>query len=131
MMKKFRIAALLAAVSLISVGAAHAQDAKSKLDEVLARGVLVMGTGSTNAPWHFKDEPTTSFSGFDVDMGRIIAKAIFDDPDKVEFVIQSSDARIPNISTDKVDITCQFMTVTPNAPSRSTSRFPTIAKASA
>ena len=26
--------------------------------------------------------------------------------------IQSSDSRIPNVLTDKVDITCQFMTVT-------------------
>ena len=45
-------------------------------------------------------------------MGHILAKAIFDDPTKVEYVIQSSDSRIPNVLTDKVDITCQFMTVT-------------------
>ena len=45
-------------------------------------------------------------------MGHIIAKALFGDPDKIEYVNQSSDARIPNITTDKVDITCQFMTVT-------------------
>ncbi len=111
MMNKIRTAALLAAVSLISVGAAHAQDAKSKLDEVLARGVLVMGTGSTNAPWHFKGADD-KLQGFDIDMGRIIAKALFGDPDKIEFVNQASDARIPNITTNKVDITCQFMTVT-------------------
>ena len=94
MMNKVRIAALLAAVSLISVGAAHAQDAKSKLDEVLERGVLVMGTGSTNAPWHFKGADD-KLQGFDVDMGRIVAKALFGDPDKIEFVNQASDARIP------------------------------------
>lgn len=45
-------------------------------------------------------------------MGRIIAKALFGDPEKIEYVNQSSDARIPNITTNKVDITCQFMTVT-------------------
>ena len=45
-------------------------------------------------------------------MGHLLAKAIFDDPTKVEYVIQSSDSRIPNVLTDKVDITCQFMTVT-------------------
>lgn len=83
----------------------------SKLDDVLARGHLVMGTGSTNAPWHFKSADD-QLQGFDVDMGRIVAKALFGDPDKIEYVIQSSDARIPNITTDKVDLTCQFMTVT-------------------
>ncbi len=83
----------------------------SKLDEVLARGHLVMGTGSTNAPWHFKSADD-KLQGFDVDMGRIVAKALFGDPDKIEYVNQSSDARIPNITTNKVDLTCQFMTVT-------------------
>jgi len=84
---------------------------KSKLDEVLERGHLILGTGSTNAPWHFKDE-NDKLVGFDVDMGRLIAKGLFDDPDKIEYVFQSGDARIPNLTTDKVDITCQFMTVT-------------------
>ncbi len=101
----------------------------SKLDEVLARGHLVLGTGSTNAPWHFKSADD-KLQGFDVDMGRIVATALFGDPDKIEYVNQSSDARIPNITTDKVDLTCQFMTVTANVPSRSSLPFPTTAKAS-
>ncbi len=100
---------LAAATFLISMPAAAQQ--ASKLDEVLARGHLVLGTGSTNAPWHFKSADD-KLQGFDVDMGRIVAKALFGDPDKIEYVNQSSDARIPNITTDKVDLTCQFMTVT-------------------
>ena len=45
--------------------------------------------------------------GFDIDLARILAKGLFNDPSKVEFVTQSSDARIPNITTGQVDITCQ------------------------
>jgi polar amino acid transport system substrate-binding protein len=111
MTNRFKIAAVAAAVSLLSVVSAQAADGASKLDEVLARGHLVLGTGSTNAPWHFKSAED-KLQGFDVDMGRVIAKALFGDPDKIEYVIQSSDARIPNITTGKVDVTCQFMTVT-------------------
>ena len=85
--------------------------AQSKLDDILSRGHLIVGTGSTNPPWHFVDENGV-MSGFDVDIARIVAKGLFDDPEKVEFVTQASDARIPNVVTDKVDITCQFMTVT-------------------
>ena len=96
------VAALLGGVSAHAAG---------KLEQVLARGKLVVGTGSTNAPWHFKGADG-KLQGFDIDMAKIIAKALFDDPEKVEFVNQSSDARIPNITTDKVDITCQFITVT-------------------
>ena len=85
--------------------------AEDRLATILARGKILVGTGSTNPPWHFKDDSGT-LVGYDVDMGHLLAKAIFDDPEKVEYVIQGSDARIPNVLTDKVDITCQFMTVT-------------------
>ncbi len=111
-MTSFRVSALsLTTALLLSMTPAIAQNTDSKLDEVLARGHLVMGTGSTNAPWHFKSADD-QLQGFDVDMGRIVAKALFGDPDKIEYVNQSSDARIPNITTGKVDLTCQFMTVT-------------------
>lgn len=108
---KLNLAMALAAATLVAAMPAQAQEMKSKLDEVLARGHLVVGTGSTNAPWHFKSAED-KLQGFDVDMGRIVAKALFGDADKIEYVIQSSDARIPNITTNKVDVTCQFMTVT-------------------
>ncbi|RVI51012.1 transporter substrate-binding domain-containing protein [Sinorhizobium meliloti] len=110
MISRFTVAASFVAAVLAAMPA-QAQQASSKLDEVLSRGHLILGTGSTNAPWHFKSAED-KLQGFDVDMGRIIAKALFGDPEKIEFVNQSSDARIPNITTGKVDITCQFMTVT-------------------
>jgi polar amino acid transport system substrate-binding protein len=87
------------------------QAADSKLDSVLGRGKLIVGTGSTNAPWHFQGADG-KLQGFDIDIGHMIAKGLFNDPDKVEYVVQSSDARIPNLLTDKVDISCQFITVT-------------------
>ncbi len=101
--------AVAAAFTTIS-GAASAQE-QGKLEEVLARGHLIVGTGSTNAPWHFKDE-SGNLVGFDIDIAKIVAKGLFGDDTKIEFVQQESDARIPNVTTGKVDITCQFMTVT-------------------
>ncbi len=100
---------LVFAASAAAVGVAQAAD--SKLDSVLARGKLIVGTGSTNAPWHFQGTDG-KLQGFDIDIGRIVAKGLFNDPEKVEFVVQSSDARIPNLLTDKVDMSCQFITVT-------------------
>ena len=99
---------LLAAASVVAfTSAAHAD----KLQDVLARGKLIVGTGVGNPPWHFRDE-AGNMAGFDVDVARMVAKGLFGDDSKIEFVNQASDARIPNIVTDKVDITCQFMTVT-------------------
>jgi polar amino acid transport system substrate-binding protein len=102
--------AAAAALTAIAAPAAMAQE-KSLLDDILARGKLIVGTGSTNAPWHFKDE-SGNLVGFDIDIAKMIATGLFKDPTKIEFVEQSSDARIPNVTTGKVDITCQFMTVT-------------------
>ena len=77
---------------------------------MLDRGKLIVGTGSTNAPWHFENDKG-ELVGMDITMGRILAKGLFDDATKVEFVMQDPAQRIPNITTDKVDITIQFMTM--------------------
>lgn len=105
----FKACVFLFAASAAAMGVAQAAD--SKLDSVLARGKLIVGTGSTNAPWHFQGADG-KLQGFDIDIGRMVAKGLFNDPGKVEFVVQSSDARIPNLLTDKVDMSCQFITVT-------------------
>jgi polar amino acid transport system substrate-binding protein len=105
----FKACVFVLAASAAAVGVAQAAD--SKLDSVLARGKLIVGTGSTNAPWHFQGADG-KLQGFDIDIARMVAKGLFNDPGKVEFVVQSSDARIPNLLTDKVDMSCQFITVT-------------------
>jgi polar amino acid transport system substrate-binding protein len=88
------------------------QDAGTgKLAEVLGRGHVIVGTGSTNPPWHFEDEQG-NLIGFDIEMARILAKGLFDDTNAVEFVREASDARIPNLQTNQIDVVFQFMTVT-------------------
>ena len=104
--------AAAAAATLIDPKKAYAQAAgDSLLRTVLDRGHLIVGTGSTNAPWHFEDEQG-KLIGMDIAMARILAQGLFDDETKVEFVQQEPAARIPNVTTGKVDITIQFMTVT-------------------
>ncbi len=92
---------------------AVAQSSKeSLLRNVLDKGKVRVGTGSTNAPWHFEDEQG-KLVGMDITMARILAKGLFDDDTAFEFVQQDPAARIPNINTGKVDIVIQFMTATP------------------
>jgi polar amino acid transport system substrate-binding protein len=85
----------------------------SLLRTVLDRGHLIVGTGSTNAPWHFENEKG-ELVGMDIAMAKILAKGLFDDETKVEYVRQDPAARIPNTVTGKIDITIQFMTVSAN-----------------
>ncbi len=107
------MAAVAAAAGLALAQPAQAQaTGASKLQEVLKRGKLVVGTGTTNPPWHFEDD-SGNLTGMDIDMARLLAKGLFDDPTKVDFVRQAADARIPNLLTNKIDIVAQFMTITP------------------
>ncbi len=74
------------AASLLSPAQAYAQAAPtSLLRTVLDRKKLIVGSGSTNAPWHFEDEKG-QLVGMDITMARILAQGLFDDPTKVEFV---------------------------------------------
>lgn len=112
-----------AAVSLPSLHA-MAQDASSDslLGRILDRGNILIGTGSTNPPWHFEDE-NGQLVGFDISMAMMLAGGIFgldqeqimggEEPrNYIEFVVHEADARIPDLLSDKVDINFQFMTVT-------------------
>lgn len=101
-----------AGVTLTAKQAAAQSSSDSLLRKVLDRGHLIVGTGSTNAPWHFEDEDG-ALVGMDIAMAKILAKGLFDDETKVEYIRQDPAARIPNIVTGKVDIVAQFMTVTP------------------
>jgi polar amino acid transport system substrate-binding protein len=114
-MKKRHLFTMAVAVSslivttVVSVPSANAT--QGTLKEILSRGKLIVGTGSGNPPFHFLDT-SGKLVGMDVDIAKAIAKGLFNDETKVEFVQQASDSRIPNIVSEKVDITCQFMTVT-------------------
>jgi polar amino acid transport system substrate-binding protein len=102
---------LAAAGTTLDPRRAAAQAAPSSLlRTVLDRGHLIVGTGSTNPPWHFEDEKG-KLTGMDIAMARILAKGLFDDDTKVEYIRQDPAARIPNITTGKVDVVIQFMTV--------------------
>jgi polar amino acid transport system substrate-binding protein len=104
---------LMAAGALLDAPRAAAEAAPtSLLRTVLDRGKLIVGTGSTNPPWHFEDDKG-QLTGMDIAMARILAKGLFDDERKVEYVRQEANARIPNITTGKVDVVIQFMTVSP------------------
>jgi len=100
----------LALAAAVDATKAVAQSApNSQLRKVLDRGRLIVGTGSTNAPWHFEDDKG-QLTGMDIAMARILAKGLFDDETKVDFTLEDPAARIPNITTGKVDIVIQFMT---------------------
>ena len=107
------IAALAAAAVLVaSAGIATAQE-RSRLDEVLQRGTLIVVTLGTVPPFAFKDEKG-ELVGFDIDVARLAANALFRDPSKIEFVIVTSDGRWPAIESGRADMGVGGTTVYPD-----------------
>src|SRR6266581_6064076 len=60
---------------------------KSKLDEVLARGKIIVGVTSEAPPFGFIDDKG-QLVGFDIDIAKLIAKGIFGDDTKIELFKQ-------------------------------------------
>lgn len=116
--RRFLTAALAAGTALSTVKLTEAAapklqtpSATGKLGEVLARGKLLAGVTLTVPPWGYTDDNNQP-TGYDIDIARLLAKQLFKDPTKVEFVEQQYDARIPNILSGKTDIAIQSMTIT-------------------
>ncbi len=106
-------AAAMGGLALAQPSSAQAQTAApgSKLQEILSRGRLVVGTGSDIPPFYFTNE-SGELVGLEIDLARLLAKGLFNDPAKVEFVIQTADARIPNLLANRIDVALQNLTVT-------------------
>jgi polar amino acid transport system substrate-binding protein len=91
---------------------AQAQE-RSKLDEVLERGKLIVVTLGTVPPYAFKDDKG-ELVGFDIDIARLAATALFRDPNKVEFVVVTSDGRWPAIESGRADMGVGGTTIYPD-----------------
>jgi polar amino acid transport system substrate-binding protein len=84
---------------------------KSKLDEVRARGKVIVGVTSEAPPFGFIDDKG-ELVGFDIDVAKLIAKGIFGGDDtKIELFKQGFAARWPNVQNGSVDFGIMVTTV--------------------
>jgi polar amino acid transport system substrate-binding protein len=86
---------------------------KSKLDEVRARGKVIVGVTSEAPPFGFIDEKG-EMVGFDIDVAKLIAKATFGDEGKIELFKQGFAARWPNVQNGTIDFGIMVTTVYPD-----------------
>jgi polar amino acid transport system substrate-binding protein len=105
---------LLATVAVcLSVALPAAAQEKSRLDEVLARGKVIVGVSSESPPFGFIDEKG-ELVGFDIDVAKLIARALFGGKENIEFVKQPFSARWANVQTGKIDFGIQVTTIYPD-----------------
>jgi polar amino acid transport system substrate-binding protein len=112
-MKPLFLRRLPAALSIVLAASIPLLARADKLDDVLKRGYLIVGTTSATPPFGYKDEKG-ELKGFDVDMSRLIAQALFGDPNKIKFELVSNDTRWPALQNDQVDMLAHSATITPS-----------------
>ena len=103
------IALAVAAVSAVLLTLVLPATAE-RLDEVKARGKIIVGVSDTTPPFSFKRPGENEHAGYDVDLVRAVAKRL---GVGVETVSLSSAERIPMLQQGKLDFVATSMTRTP------------------
>ena len=86
--------------------------AGSTMERILKRGRLIAGVDQNSYLMGFRNSFTGEIEGFDVDVARQIAKAIFGDEKKVQFKVVTAAERIPVLQHGDVDVVVRTMTIT-------------------
>jgi len=90
-----------------------AQADESRLDTILQRDKLIVAVSSTARPNGFVDDDG-KLTGFEIELARLIAKAIVGSPDKIEFVTTTVDGRFPAVLSGRVDFGISTATIYPD-----------------
>jgi ABC-type amino acid transport substrate-binding protein len=86
--------------------------AGSYMATIQARGKLIAGVRQDVKSFGYLNPTNNKYEGFDVDMVRQVAKAIFGNADAIEFRQVTSQSRIPLLQEGAVDIVAATMTIT-------------------
>ncbi len=90
--------------------------AGTSLATIAQRGRLIVGVDQNTFLFGFRNPQTGELEGFDIDIAKEMAKAIFGDPTKIEFKTLTSAQRIPALlSTDpnaQVDLVVRTFSIT-------------------
>jgi polar amino acid transport system substrate-binding protein len=83
----------------------------SAMAKIRQRGKLIAGVDQNTYQFGYRDPKTGRLQGFDIDMAKQIAKAIFGDPEAIQFKVLTSAQRVPAVKNGDVDIVVETMTI--------------------
>jgi polar amino acid transport system substrate-binding protein len=84
----------------------------SYMAHIQARGFLKVGVAQNTYLWGYRDPATGYVTGFDIDILRQVALAIFGSPDRIKYVIVPNIDREKAVESGDVDIVAETMTIT-------------------
>ena len=89
-----------------------AMPAGSTMAEIRDRGRLVVGVSADSLLLGSRNPISGRIEGFDIDLARLVAQAIFGDPDRIELRVITAAERIPLLQDGSVDLVARNMTIT-------------------
>lgn len=89
----------------------NALPAGSTMADIKRRGRLIVGTAADVKLFAARDPLSGRLEGFDIDLAREVARAIFGDPNKIEFKVITYAQRIPFLQNKSVDLVAHTMTI--------------------
>jgi len=81
------------------------------LKKIQDRGRLIAGVSADTLLLGSRNPLNGQIEGFDIDMLKAISKAIFNDPNKIEYRVITTAQRIPALADGSVDIVARAMTI--------------------
>ena len=80
--------------------------------QIQDRGYLIAGVRTDVLLFGFRNPSTNTIEGFDLDITKEIARAIFGDPERIELKEVISTSRVSSVKEGAVDIVAATMTIT-------------------
>jgi polar amino acid transport system substrate-binding protein len=85
--------------------------AGSYMKTIQDRGRLIAGVSADTLLLGSRNSLNGQIEGFDIDMLKAVSKAIFNDPNKIEYRVITTAQRIPALTDGSVDIVARAMTI--------------------
>jgi polar amino acid transport system substrate-binding protein len=83
----------------------------SYMAQIRQRGRLIAGVSADTLLFGFRNPLSNKLEGFDIDMVKQVAQAIFGNPNLVEYRVMTYAQRIPALMDGSVDIVADVMTI--------------------
>jgi polar amino acid transport system substrate-binding protein len=84
----------------------------STMAAIFERRRLIVGVDQNTELWGFRNPSTGRLEGFDIDLAREIARAIFGDPDRIDLRVYDAGDRESALTSGQVDLVVRTYSVT-------------------
>lgn len=89
-----------------------AMPAGSTMARIAERGILIVGVDQNQFRFGYRNPDTQQLEGFDIDVAREMAQAIFGDPNRIQFVVVTGAERQEKLQSGEVDLVVRTYSIT-------------------